>query len=184
MRVRRSKIDHAARRSNSLDVCGSYHFCPGLDFGNEASPELAGGCWLGVVAEFPELFDNSRLHENASQFRVQSVQHGHRQVRGRNKPLPSSNGISRKTGFGNCWSVRQAEKSIAARHRQCAEPAISYEFGQGCWLIENKIDALTEQLGDGRCTTTERYVLELDVRHVCKKLDGKMLERSNPRRAI
>jgi hypothetical protein len=182
--ARKSKVDQGARRSNSLDVCGCYHFCPSLDFGNEANPEFAGGCWLWVVAEFPELFDDSRLREYVSHSRVQSVQHGYRQARGRNKPLPSSNGISRKTGFRNCWSVRQAEKSTAARHRQCAEPAISHEFGQGCWLIENKIDALTEQLGDGRCTTTERYVLELDVRHVCKKLDGKMLERSNSRRSI
>jgi hypothetical protein len=61
--------------SNLLDVCSGYHLGPCLDFGNHTSLELAWGGRPGLVAEHPELVDDSRLREKAGQFRMQPVQH-------------------------------------------------------------------------------------------------------------
>src|SRR5262245_3937596 len=69
----------------------------------------------------------------------------------------------------------------AARHRQRTEPAVSYEVYQRRGLIENEINALSKKFGDGRRAAPVRYVLELDVCHVRKKLYCEMLKRSNTR---
>src|SRR5262249_37463021 len=64
-----------------------------------------------------------------------------------------------KTGFGHGRCIGQTEKSIRSRHREGTKLAALNVGYQRRWRIQQKIEASSEEIGDGGSTAAIWHVL-------------------------